>query len=507
MKGKMFFKVAALLIIAVLVFAACTGGAGQETTTTTAPPVATTAPGATTVPQTTLPGDLPEPQAAAPEFPDLGGRVVRISTINAGINGFLGPLTPDAEFVAPNPEDAHYHRVGLQYNNRLRVEEAFNIVIEPILMSGGSSHERVSLAVLAGEIFADIVEDTPPQNFRNMINGYIYSINDLAELLPGVDLDILTTQHTSWPHLEIWGHIWAMGRPLPVMNNSGVLVNLDIIEAFGAPNPVELYERGEWTWDAMRQIMEMTTADTTGDGNIDTWGVSGNLNDAIRHLMAANDAWMVDPDTLTLGHPTPAGMQALDFVYEIMMNWWMPGDFGDASPARGSTPNNFAFAQGRTALAIATTSATLNNMITRDGLEGNVTWVAHPKGPNNTSGHTSCNAPRHGSTVHIGTEDPHYLLWILDQLWAWPGDEWYELEFQADLEWARRFMPDEAGVQRIFREGIYGVRVDLGQLAGLMGGFHNNMVESWWNGSMTVAQSVEYWRQDRQEAINVAFGR
>ena len=504
MKKKLFFKVTALLIVAAMIFAAC-GGGGSAEPTTTAPAAGatttTTAPTATTQPG----GDLPPPEAAAPEFPDMGGRVMRISSGANSNFGFMGRLTDTSEFFVPDPEGGDYARLRLQYDNRVRVEEAFNIVIEPVAMGGGTAFDVMTVAFLAGEIYADAMNMSTGPAIRSMLAGYIYPLDVLAARLP-VELDLFTTQYTAWPCLVVDGHTWNMARPLPSMNNAGIFVNLDIIEAFGAPNPVELFYAGEWTWDAMRQIMEMTTADTTGDGNIDTWGASGSLNGAIRHLMIANDAVTLDVSTLELGHTTPEAMAALQFVYDIFANgWWMAGDWAHETPSRGMAANDLSFGRGLSALGIGTTPGNINNQL-QDGFNANLSWVPFPAGPNNTSGYTSESGGRGGAGVLVGVEDPHYVLWILDELFAWPGELWYEMEFTADMEWARRFMPDEASVQRIFREGMYGQRIDLGYRTGITGPLHQNMVENWWNGTMTVAQSVEYWRAERENAAHEFFG-
>jgi len=501
MKNKIKFLLAAMLVMALTVplFTAC-----REPEQ---PPAATTTTTTTTQPTTTAqPGDTTPPPPEPVSFPDLGGRVVRAATIEGGMFGWVGgSLSVDHEIPYPDPESGNYHRMRLMWDNARRVEEEFNIVIDPHRMVTADAQPlaRLTTAFLAGEIYADIIDGGVGQVFQIMVAGYIQSLTNLANELP-VELDFMTNQHWTWPWMEIDGHVWGIGRPLPVMNNHGLFVNFDIIEAFGAPNPVELYERGQWTWDAMREIMAMTTADTTGDGQIDTFGISGNLNDLIRHMIIANDAHMVDPVTLEFAYNTPETMAALDFVYDIIANgWWMPGDPDHEAPARGSAPNSRIWEEGRTALGIATAS-NIGHAVNA-GTTENFTFMPFPLGPNNTSGHNYEGGGRNAVMIPRGVEDAHYMLWILQELFSWPGDEWYEMEFTADLEWARRFMPTEDGVQRIFNAGLHGRTSDLGSLAGLVGGLNNNMVDAWWRGEMTVAQSVEYWRQERQDAIDNFF--
>jgi len=496
------------LVVLALAFTACRDQGGNEdaptttTTTTTAPATPTTAP-ATTAPTTT------EPPAPVATFPDLGGRVIRISTTERGAFGFMGPLHPEENlFIDADPEAAHYHRLSMQIENRRRVEELFNIVIEPIHTPGGQVVNRIREEAMAGQLFADIAEGALGQALTASISGYIHPLDVLAAQLEaqvqGVYLSFRNSQETAWPWLINDGHIWNIGRPLPPMSNWGLHVNMALIESMGAPNPIELYERGQWNWDTMREIMEIVTQDTTGDGEIDTFGMSGNMHDLIRNLIIANDAYLIDPDTLTLGHLTPAGMEAMEFVYEILTNWWTPGDPGHASPARGGGHNDQTFGQGRTAFGFGFPG--IQRTFVEAGFEGTIEWLPLPPGPRNTSGVTTNSLGRNGVMILEGAEDPHYLLWILSELYAWPGDEWYELEYTFDQDWARGFMANEDAVQRLFNLAVNGMRLDIGNFVGGLGGMHNNMVEAWWNGEMTVAQSLEHWRAEREADINSFFG-
>jgi len=502
-KGMKYLIVLVLCVVGLSLFVACSN---NDTAPAAVPtPAAPVTPAATPTP--TPVAELPPAEPAAQGFPDLGGRVIRIAQVVGGNTGTLGPLSEDSEFFEPDPESGGYYISRLMVENRRRVEEAFNIVIEPIRTRSWSSTENITTARLAGELFADIIECSPTPTFTNMARGYIYPLDVLAERLhavrPDVVLDVMTTQHTAWQWLQYGGHFWTMGRALPPMNIWGVNINLDIIDSIGAPNPVDLFNNGQWTWDAMRNIMEMATMDTDGDGVIDQWGLSGSGNEILRYFLVANDAYMIDPNTFQLGHNSPNGMQAMEFVYDIFANgWWMPGDPEAEHPARGSGPNNLAFGQNRTALAI-----TRGGDLSRAISEGvNADWVPMPAGPMNTSGFIMDDPPRDGFQIVVGAEDPHYLLWILDELWSWSRDDWYELAFQGDHGWARGWAPNEDTVERIAVAATNNRRTDMGHLTGITGGLHNNLVQAWQEGTMTVAQAFEYFRPEFQTRVDEFFG-
>jgi multiple sugar transport system substrate-binding protein len=497
------------VILAALAFAftACGDQGGGTDPVDTNQPANNATPAATPTPTPTPAPVVEEPEEIEVVYPDLGGRVIRISTQERGIFGFLGPLHAEENaFRDADPESPHYFRESMQIANRSEVEELFNIVIEPIHTSGGQFVNVHREAAMAGELVAEIWEASGGQNFIGATSGYILPLDVLAEELyekTGATLSFMTDRNTSWPWLEFDGHVWSIGRPLPTMSNFGLLLNMDIIEQFGAPNPIELYDRGEWTWDAMRQVMEMTTRDTTGDGTPDIWGISGSIPTMIGHFIIANGGRFVKPDTLTLGHTYIEAMEAMEFVYEIMTNWWRPGDPDAEFPTRGGH-NDMFFREGVSAIGVGWPGI-LGNIMDA-GEEINYNWVAFPAGPRNTDGITTSGGLRNGVMIMEGTEDPHYLLWILDELFAWPGDDWYDLEFTYDMDWARRFMPDEEAVQRLFEIGHSKVHVDIGSFGGLLGSLHNDLSDVWFSGEMTVAQSVEHWRAERQAFIDEFFG-
>ena len=52
-----------------------------------------------------------------------------------------------------------------------------------------------------------------------------------------------------------------------------MVLNLDIFERDNLGDPFELYRNKEWTWEKVEEIARKATRDTTGDGQIDQWGL------------------------------------------------------------------------------------------------------------------------------------------------------------------------------------------------------------------------------------------
>lgn len=55
-----------------------------------------------------------------------------------------------------------------------------------------------------------------------------------------------------------------------------VWYNKSIFERNGLDTPLEMYEKDEWTWEALVDAAAELTQDTDSDGNVDQWGMAGN---------------------------------------------------------------------------------------------------------------------------------------------------------------------------------------------------------------------------------------
>jgi ABC-type glycerol-3-phosphate transport system substrate-binding protein len=306
----------------------------------------------------------------------------------------------------------------------MRVEEMFNFTFEPVHIPGGEFLERLGTAHLAGEAYVDIFYVGANQTLNAFNRGYILAVSDLSP----PDADWRNAQLYAWPGVTIDGHVLGITRPLPVMNQPGIFVNLDLINALGLPNPAELLARGEWTWDAMREIM---AAGTTGN----YYGVSGLLGNAMMHLIVANDGHIVDPNTLSIGHDSPAALAAIELIQEIIDNgWFMIGDRGIDNYFTAGGANNHIFMYGRSVLHF--TGSATNFTAARNAGGGvfpmNFDFVPYPMGPNNTSGATFQNNGRNNEGIVAGTEvDPEILMWILEELKKFTGEDYYR-EHEAD---------------------------------------------------------------------------
>ena len=72
------------------------------------------------------------------------------------------------------------------------------------------------------------------------------------------------------------GHVFhfSVGTPDDYGHAPFAVVNLDMFEREGLPDPYELYENMEWNWKMVEEIGRQVTRDTDGDGVVDQWGLA-----------------------------------------------------------------------------------------------------------------------------------------------------------------------------------------------------------------------------------------
>jgi multiple sugar transport system substrate-binding protein len=67
---------------------------------------------------------------------------------------------------------------------------------------------------------------------------------------------------------------FSVGTPDDYGHAPFAVVNLDMFEREGLPDPYELYENGEWNWKMVEEIGRQVTRDTDGDGVVDQWALA-----------------------------------------------------------------------------------------------------------------------------------------------------------------------------------------------------------------------------------------
>ena len=496
MKRKSIFLVIAMLIL-VLTFVACNrdGGTGAVDAPTQA----------VDEPPAPPPEQPPAPEADDPTAEPVGDGIWRLRTpVDMGgrtlvVASDWGNGMPYTWVGRDEPDPAtagNYFIDRLQWNNAQRVFADYNFNFEYVHIVDGGITAALTASVMAGDPIGDLVF----LGGGGILSGIVGDLIRPASVayFPGSDIfgPQIYGRVTQAAFGEPWAfyytavspHVWMMG------------VNLDIINAIGAPNPVDLYNEGRWTWDAALEIMRMATRDTTGDGVFDQWGIAGQPGDLVIHFIATNDGPLVDDD-LNYAFDHPNTLAALELMETIFREGLWQYD-----PVLGVDPgdwarNFFAFQEGRAALF----KSILWGMNDGD-LPFEFAVIPFPTGPNNTSGATWSSGWGGGLTIPYGTSwEPSDMLRITEAFLSWPGEE-TELIIEGGLGWPRGVLPTEEDVQRWAANG-FRARTDIGRVVPQYYWVGGTFTYHFANQTMNVMQVVEAYRAPQQELLDLFFGR
>lgn len=341
---------ALLSLILVIALVGCSGNAGTPKPTESAAPTSSQAP---------EPSATPTPEPAA-EF-DLKGESIKIGLWWDGAD----PREVKAEDRGPSEE--------LMIQKLEEVEKKYNTKIEYVKFGDyGKYVENFTTTSLAGEPFADIVVLELFWAFPTLVNkGFIQPINDY--------IDMSDPKYNDW--MKTGGSFdgkqygFYDGSPSPY----GFFYNKTLVEKYGLEDPYELQQKGEWTWDKLRDFAKKATKDTDGDGKIDLYGIAGaygKVNALTEQFIHTNNA---SPDKDANGDikfslDSENAIEALQFVSDLYNV-----DKSIMQPQPDNASNEFIAGHG---LLYGGFSWELGGL--KDGLAGagqEIGYVFIPKGP------------------------------------------------------------------------------------------------------------------------------
>ncbi|MDR0272092.1 MAG: extracellular solute-binding protein [Clostridiales bacterium] len=423
------------------------------------------------------------------EVRDFGGRTLTIGA------WWQNPISAIAWHPHDRTTSSNYELEQMVWENARRVEEVFNVRFDVQVVQYEDFVSELAASVAVGEPFADVVY---LDDWMQLMARYNYIQPWDSADLPSSDL--LGERIYTQVAMRDTEHIWAINQNGIDAQAYGLGVNLDIIYANKLPNPVYLYEAGEWTWDAMLEIMRGATLDIDGDGILDQFGIAGQPGQIIQHLIGANDGIMVDSD-FNYGFFHPNTVAALEFSQIIFNEFLWASEYGGIMD-NGNWDRNFycAYDEGHSALFVAIIWAFENRPP-----DFNYAFVPFPTGPDNTTGSTWLTGFRQGVSVPVGTEwDIADILIILEELWSWSGDQPNLLLETDGIEWLRENLPTEGDVQRAIHAGNTAVS-DIGRVAGMYYWVLGNFAETFWNREMNVMQAIKFFYGPQQELLDEMF--
>lgn len=206
---------------------------------------------------------------------------------------------------------------GIHEGRHLEAEEKFNCQIEWIAHGDAWRLDFLMTRLLAGESTHDIWLTQQRSFWPILAQGGVYPVSEI--LGPDYFDNLPSFSKAIAESLTYHGDIYGFGvryRNPQVLEF--VSYNTDLFEREGLPDLQNLYEDGDWTWDAMTDIAIQATADTTGDGDTDRWGIGTLSGSWVVWKALSNDARVsreIDGRLTFTFHEDPA-LETMHQIYE-----------------------------------------------------------------------------------------------------------------------------------------------------------------------------------------------
>jgi len=264
-----------------------------------------------------------------PNFPsgqvnlDLGGRKVILGT---WMRNFLDPFWLTAKPSELNTmKKTCITRANTEHNTSLgwyAYDNALNHTNEIIQQYIAGSFKADWYNINSHNLgrLADAGAIRPITNFMHYLPDYYYDIN---------------LQFGTWKG-EVYG-IWTER----INVNMGIYVNLDLIEEYGQVNPAELWNNGEWNWQALLDIS--SAIKENAPTNVEVFGI--NSYDLGSYLIGSNGGKTIDPATDTFALNDSRAINALTFGQQLKERGyvWTAEDNTDASTRAKFTSGELVF--------------------------------------------------------------------------------------------------------------------------------------------------------------------
>ena len=488
-KKGLAFALSAVLLAAVII--GCTSAPAPTPTpepaaATAAAATATPAPAATATPAPTVaPADTREKGYVK----DMGGREIRLMC------WWKKQMATDDPMPDPGVESdtafMNYAADIVIWDLLQQIEMEYNCKIVSPVISWGDVMPTLTASIMSGDPVCDMMWLGPSWAFSCIKNDLIYPLQDVC----APDSDVLNAQKFTAVCSEYNGLYYTMRDQKPRIPNFCLGVNLDIINAIGAENPIDLFDKGMWTFDKFREILQLATRDTSGDGTIDQWGICGHPQWIIEPLIASNDGVLINDD-MTYGLDDPRTMTALELVYQIYTvdkTFYYDESFGYDFGEWDPTAN--AFLDAKTAFWAFP-------FYQIEDFQPDCAYAAipFPKGPDNKGGFVSFSGFKEGYCVPRGTIDPEDVTMIYDRMNKWCEAD-MDLRDGAIFEWEINCFQSEEDYWRLYN-GMNPLKPDMGTVIDGYTNIYGNLSRVFHFGEMTPAQAVETYKQEYQNIID-----
>lgn len=342
------------------------------------------------------------------EVVDMGGRTIRIAA--------WWDMTPLGDSASSKAELDQIEAVKKKYNVNI---EFVNVPFENYV-------DKFTTTTLAGEPFADIVMLENKSALPAILKGQLLTLDEFTDANSNINNEANLIKKNA----QLAGGYYSFGRP----GNSGtsMMYNREIFKQLGLPDPKELYNKGEWTWEKFAELAKQATKDTNNDGKNDYWGFSGWGLDIARQFAASNGAKGTDEASKKETLSDPKMIEALEFVNKL---YNVDKVVKVKSGNKMEWTENETFKDGDVAMFIAA------EWMVGD-LQFDFGIVPIPTGPKGSDQYVYADAGGQGQFIPKGVKDPRMVYKIYEEmvdippLEDFPGQTWLEgiYKHQEDID-------------------------------------------------------------------------
>ncbi len=320
---------------------------------------------------------LPSEESTA----DFNGKEFKIVGLYREGVSEVSPLKYENEYSDMLLE--HYDRVGKKFNISIVTDGSETI------------KDDITIKSSTGDKYADIIDD----GLSTILE--IYNSDILMELTQVIDYSELTSgkygtetqisaatlkRNTGDEHFGFVAAYW--GIPTPKFANAGYF-NPDFISIYNLPNPYELIENNDWTWDVFEDMCIAVQSEglDPADDSDDTYGIAEDpdQNYVSKAAFNSNDANLVqyneDSDLYEFSLDAPNVVETMEWLQDLYNNGGLKLISGlTGNDSIGNVVNNFI--EGRSMFMVEHTyhgTTDRESLAYRAGFE--FSWMPFPKGP------------------------------------------------------------------------------------------------------------------------------
>lgn len=372
-------------------------------------------------------------------------------------------------------------------DNVRRIEKKYNCKIEYINPGSDALKTSLNTSVVAGTPDYDVYLTQMDWALPLAVNGYFIDLSTFnADYL-----DINNDQNII-KAFPVANTNCFFEKSAKNVTANYMAYNADMLEQLKLEDPLELYAKGEWTWEKFEELCIKATQDTDNNGEPDIYGYGGDLTMTLREFLASNNAVLVKEDG-TEGLSDANSLETFQFLGKL---------YGEDKAARpivddwydgiaGWINNKCVF--GPTQMWILQTTEDINF---------NYRIVPWPKGPNG-SAEVAGQGFNDYFAIPRGVKDPEKVYQIMEEFFGWfCGDT--EFRDQDMISLAEGCFLEEADVDMAFEIGDWGNK-DIWSVIDtdfLVASVFSGVV----SGEFTPAQAVESVKQLFQDEIDAMMG-